>query len=100
MRTTDTIHFADEDDIGISSLFRSQLNENLRVSVGDPRVASPSKNLSLWEVGKEDFQPLDRFAEFPLMHEASGNWRKGLSSLKPETTTDRAEALPACKQPV
>lgn len=64
MRTTDTIHFADENDIGISSLFRSQLNENLRVSVGDLRVsvgylrvASPSKNLSLWEVGKKDFQP-------------------------------------------
>lgn len=47
MRTTDTIHFADENDIGISSLFRSQLSENLRVSVGDLRVASPSKNLSL-----------------------------------------------------
>lgn len=97
MRTTDTIHFADEDDIGISSLFRSQLNENLRVSVGDLRVASPSKNLSLWEVGKEDFQPLRQICRVSI--NAWGKWELK-ERLEAETKTERAEDLPACKQPV
>lgn len=77
IRTTDTIYFADENDIEISSLLRNQLKENMRVSVGDLRIAGTSMSLSVREVYEEDLSILDRFAKFPLMHEGTGNWRKG-----------------------